>query len=180
MKTNQQVDPVIANDFLSVRFDINDGGAPLTLDMTKIHPDVIRRAACVGFAQVRIVDAAAIGAADKSGAIIPTAERLAMKRARMADLIAHYETGTAEWSRVKTGGDTGGYLFSALCRMFAATKTPAEIRTYLDGLSEKEQTALREDDTVEPVIRAIKAERSVGQPKADTKTLLAGLNTPAV
>lgn len=176
MKQNQMVEPVIADDFSAVTFKVR-GMPDIRLDMGKLHADIIRRAACVGMAQVRIVDAAAIGVADKDGNVIPADKRVAMKHAAMARLVEHYETGTSQWSRVSEGGPTGGYLFDALCKMYGHKKAPSEIRAYLDGLSAKEQAALREDDEVAPVIAAIKAERAKldPTPKPDTKGLLANL-----
>lgn len=180
MKSNQQIEPKIADDFLSVSFALADGQPDIVLDMTKLHPDIIRRAACVGMAQVRIVDAAAIPMQDKDGNIIPKEKRLEMKRDRMQTLVDHYMTGTSEWSRVAKGGivSDGGLLFEALCTIYADVRTKDEVRAFLDGLSEKEQAALREDDTVRPVIDQIKAKRNEGKPKADTKALLAGLTAP--
>lgn len=106
MKENQHVKPVIDVEAGQVHFEVK-GMATLTLNMTALHADVVKRAAMVGMAQVRIVDAAAIPAADDDGNIIPEAVRLAMKHEKMAALIAHYESGTAEWSRVSAGGGGG-------------------------------------------------------------------------
>lgn len=147
MKSNQQVAPIIAEDFGSVSFEVS-GYETLVLHMDKLHPDIVRRAACVGFAQVRIVDAAAVSMTDKDGNIVPADVRLAKKHANMAALIAHYETGTAEWSRIKTAGAKGGFLFEALCKLYPEKGADA-IRTWLDGLDDKQQAALREDDVVE-------------------------------
>ena len=175
MRVNQQVQPVIAEDFSRVTFVVNDGGEALTLDMGKLHPDIIRRAACVGMAQVRIVDAAAVSRATKDGRVKSADEMMAEKRENMAALIAHYETGTAEWSRVQEGGPRGGLLFEALCEVYGHQKAPSDIRAWLDGLTDKEQAALREDDTIAPVIARIKAAKPKAASGVDTKGLLAGL-----
>lgn len=180
MKENQTVKPIIADDFSAVSFEVR-GLDTLTLTMSKLHPDIIRRAACVGMAQVRIVDAAAIPAARKDGTIIPADERTAMKHAAMARLIEHYETGTDKWSRVSEAGPTGGYLFEALCEMYGHMKAPSEIRAYLDGLSDKEQSALREDDEVSPIIAKLKAAKLAAIPadqRVNTKGLLDTLKAP--
>lgn len=171
MKSNQMVEPTIADDFSSVRFDVK-GMSTLTLDMGKLHADIVRRAACVGMAQVRIVDAAAVSRTDKSGKLRTEAEMIALKHERMSALIEHYETGTADWSRVKATGERGGYLFEALCEMYEGKQTPAQIREFLDNLSGKEEAALREDDEVAPIIAKIKAAKSEGKPKVDTKSIL--------
>lgn len=104
-RENQQVEVAISEDFQSVTFQAI-GHPAIVLDMTKLHPDIIRRAACAGMAQVRIVDAAAVSVADDEGNIIPVNERLEMKHNRMEVLVAHYMSGTSEWSR--RGEGTGG------------------------------------------------------------------------
>lgn len=176
MKSNQQIEPKIAEDFSSVAFAIADGLPDIVLHMDKLHEAIIRRAACVGMAQVRIVDAAAIPMQDKDGNIIPKDKRLALKRDKMQELVDWYETGTDQWSRIGAAKTfDGGLLFEALCRLYKDVRKPEEVRAFLDGLDDKQQAALREDDTVEPLIRAIKTERNAGKPKADTKSLLAGL-----
>jgi len=108
MKANQIVEPIINDAFTTVTFNVR-GHKPLVLDMDKLHPDIVKRAACVGMAQVRINDAAAIGRTDKEGRIIPDADRTAMKYEAMKRLVEHYMTGTAEWAqRVAKGkGDAG-------------------------------------------------------------------------
>jgi len=100
MKDNQSVSVAVADAFDSVTFEVR-GQGKLVLEMGKLHEDIIKRAACVGMAQVRIVDAAAVGKADKDGNIIPEAERNAMKFARMKALVDHYNSGTATWERVR-------------------------------------------------------------------------------
>ena len=100
MKDNQSVSVAISDAFDSVTFEVRGQGT-LILNMGKLHEDIIRRAACVGMAQVRIVDAAAVGKADKDGRIVPEAERNAMKFARMKALVDHYNSGTATWERVR-------------------------------------------------------------------------------
>lgn len=100
MKDNQSVGVKVSDAFDSVTFEVRGQGT-LVLDMGKLHADIIKRAACVGMAQVRIVDAAAVGKADKDGRIVPEAERNAMKFARMKALVDHYNSGTATWERVR-------------------------------------------------------------------------------
>lgn len=106
MKENQHVKPIIDLEANKVSFEVL-GHSTLTLDLSKVHPDNVKRAALVGFAQVRVVDAAAVGMEDDEGNIIPAAERIAMKHARMKALIEHLESGTAEWSRRGTGDGSG-------------------------------------------------------------------------
>ena len=106
MKDNQQIKPVVSDDMTRVTFEIR-GAAPIVLDMTKLHPDIIKRAACVGMAQVRIIDAAAVSRADADGNVRTASEMLTLKRERMEALVAHYMTGTAEWTQKRAAGGEG-------------------------------------------------------------------------
>lgn len=142
----------------------------IVFDPTKAHADVRNYAAFHGFKQ-RFVDAAAMSRDTETGAPATPQEKYEAIEA----LVAWYESGTDKWSRVTEAGPRGGYLFEALCRVYGHKKAPSEIRAWLDGLSDKEQAALREDDAIEPVIRAIKAEKNAGKPQVDTKSILAGL-----
>lgn len=178
MKENQHVKPIIADGFMSVAFEVK-GHPTLTLDMSKLHPDVIRRAAAVGFAQVRIVDAAAVGMTDEEGNILSEAERIATKHERMAALIAHYESGTSEWSRVGTG--TGGgksITLEAIARVqFNGDyeKAKAEVEKFAEAKFEKDTKKalafLRTGERVQKMIAQIKTERTPA-PKVDADNAL--------
>lgn len=168
MKANSVIGVEVMPDGI-LRFVVK-GAGDLYYDKSKAHPDNRAHAEDHGWIQ-RISDSAALSRNPENGQAATPAEKLeAMKR-----LVAHYESGTPEWSRVREAGPKGGFLFEALCRMYAVSKTPEQIRAYLDGLSDKEQAALREDDAVAPVIAEIKREKAKDQPKLDTKAILAGL-----
>ncbi len=85
------------------------GEGNLELDLSKVHASNLAHAAVHGFNQ-RIPDAAAIGTLDADGNVIPKGDRNRLKYERMAELIAHYESGTEEWSRVGSGGGGGKSL----------------------------------------------------------------------
>lgn len=146
------------------------GAGSLTFNPLKAHHAVRDYAAFHGFKQ-RFVDAAAMSRDTETGAPASPQEKYEAIEA----LVEHYESGTDKWSRVAEAGPKGGYLFEALCRVYGHKKAPSEIREWLNGLTDKQQAALREDDEIEPVIRAIKAEKRKDQPAVDTKGLLAGL-----
>ena len=74
MKDNQQIKPVVSEDFSKVTFEMR-GMEDLVLDMGALHPDVLKRAAAVGMAQVRIIDAAAVSRDDGAGGVRSVAER---------------------------------------------------------------------------------------------------------
>lgn len=97
MKENQSVKPVIDMAQGSVVFEVRNH-TPLRLDMAKVHEDNVKRAAFVGMAQVRIVDAAAVPVQDSKGNLRTPAQRDELKYNRMKALIDHYESGSALWS----------------------------------------------------------------------------------
>lgn len=146
------------------------GAGSITFDPAKAHPANTAYAAFHGWKQ-RFVDAAAMSRDTETGKPASPQEKYEAIEA----LVEHYESGTEKWTRQAEAGPRGGYLFEALCRVYGHKKAPTEIREWLNGLNEKQQAALREDDSIAPVIAAIKAEKRKDQPQVDTKSLLAGL-----
>lgn len=166
MKDNQQIKPVVSEDFTKVTFEMR-GMQDLVLDMSKLHPDVIKRAACVGMAQVRIIDAAAVSRADADGNVRTAAEMLTLKRERMEALVAHYMTGTDEWTQKRAAGggtkDTSGITLQAMRRVWP-DKDCEGLAFKLEtkrGISRKEAYAeFAKTKEVAAAIAAIKAERA--------------------
>ncbi len=78
------------------------GAGAVTMDTEKLHDDIMQRAAIHGLIQ-RISDAAAIGRDPETGRSASPAEKLAA----MTELVAYYETGTADWKRTGTGEGSG-------------------------------------------------------------------------
>ena len=157
----------------TVRAGMPDGSDWVrVLDVSKVSTANRDYAAFHGFKQ-RAVDAAAMSADTKTGLPASPTD----KAEAIGAVFDHLESGTAEWSRVATGGPRGGFLFEALCEKFGHMKAPSEIREWLNGLDDKSQAALREDDEIAPIIQRIKAEKSKDKPKVDTKGLLAGLKS---
>jgi hypothetical protein len=181
LKENQQVKPVVDMDTGLVQFHVRGYAEPLVLDMSKLHPDIVKRAAMVGMAQVRIVDAAAIGAADDDGNIIPAEDRIRMKHDAMRALIAHYETGTADWSRAGSGGGGGAKSITveAIARVQGISYENAlemvDKRAEKTGSTRKAILGkLRNAEAVQKAILAIRAERTPA-PKVDADAELAAL-----
>lgn len=181
MKENQHVQPVIDLTAGTVTFKVK-GHDDIVLHSDKLHADIIKRAALVGMAQVRIVDAAAIPMTRKDGSIIPAEERIAMKHANMAELVAHYETGTAEWSRVSEGGGGGKSLtVEAIARVKEWTYEQAQeyvekfAKDKYSGDTKKCLAFLRTGKRVMDAMEAIKAER-MKAPVVDADNALDELN----
>lgn len=97
MKDGQVIGYKIADDLNSISFECR-GGLSRTFDLRLVHEQNLKRAAAVGFAQVRIVDAAAVPRADADGNLIPEAERTQRKWQNMMRLVEHYESGTDQWN----------------------------------------------------------------------------------
>lgn len=179
MKENQSVMPIIADDFSTVTFRTR-GQPDIVLHMDRLHPGILKRAACSGMAQVRIVDAAAIPATDKDGNIIPADERQRMKYERMAALVEHYETGTDQWSRVSEGGGGKSLTVEAIARVKGWTyeQAEAEVEKLADkhhgGDTKKCLAFLRGGKAVSEAMRAIREERAPA-PKVDADKALAEL-----
>jgi hypothetical protein len=174
LTVNQTEDGKIA---ITVKGGNEDGTDRLiTLDMSKVHEKVRTYAAFHGMKQ-RLVDVAAMSRDTKTGLPATPTE----KAEAIAELAEYYEGGAEDWNRkgASTTGAKGGFLFEALVQVYgpgtATGKAEADIRVWLDGLDDKAQAALREDDTIAPVIAAIKAKRAEGKPKVDTKAILGGL-----
>lgn len=167
MKTNGIMEVAISGT--SLQITVRDVPGTLVFDTTLASPECAAIAVMHGWKQ-RIADAAAIARDTKTGASATPEE----KHEAMRALIEHYESGTTEWSRVASAGPKGGILFKALCRMYA-DQTPKQVREFLDGISKREQAALRAVPNVKAVIEAIEAEDVEAGPKVDTAALLAKL-----
>lgn len=145
------------------------GAADVACDMRKLSPEVRQRAILHGMTQ-RISDAAAIARDPDTGESASAQDKFdAMKR-----LVAHYESGTSEWSRrpVAGEGQSGGLLFKALCILSAETKTPEEIKAWM---ATKTRTQLAKLRTTGKVAEVIESLRPVSL-AVDTDALLDELN----
>lgn len=167
MKDNQMIRPVISADFKTITFEVKNH-PDLVLEMGKLHTDVKARAACVGLAQVRVVDAAAIGRADSDGTIRTAAEMLALKYQKMSEIIEHLHTGTPEWNRKRAAGagttkDVSGITLKAMQRVWPDKDCEALAfrMEQKRGISRREAYAVfAQTREVAAAIAAIKAERA--------------------
>ena len=181
MKENQQINPIVAEDGMSVEFQLR-GLPSLKFDLRKVSEINRNRAAAVGFSDVRIVNAAAISRNAPDGSVRSPAEMLKLKREKMEALIQHYESGTTEW-RVKraSGGttrDTSGITLQAMQRVWPDKDCEA-LAGQLEqkrGISRREAYAeFAKTKQVAEAIAAIKAERAT----VDSDDLLAEMEDDA-
>lgn len=130
-------------------------GETIRLNVCALSEDIVRQATVHGLKQ-KLVDAAAIARNTETGRSATVDDKfLAVKEVYDRLLAGNWNKPRAE------GSDSGasGLLFKALCRM-APSKSPSEIRAYLDGLDKKQQAALRASSRVAPIIEAIRAEQA--------------------
>lgn len=145
-----------------------DNGKTLKITEAQLEHDM-RAAAMIHGLKQKLVDAAAISRNTDTGRAASTDDKFAAVKEVYDRLLA------GQWNKGREGGGgsgNGGLLYRALIRLYPA-KTSDQIRTYLDGLDDKQQAALRKNPKVAAVIADIRAESAKGG--ADTDTLLAGL-----
>lgn len=169
LKSNSIITHTVDDEGSAITFHVR-GAGDVTLRLDALHAAIMNRAAVHGLIQ-RISDAAALSRDSETGQPATPQDKLEA----MARLVAHYMSGTDQWSRVAAGAPKGGLLFKALCRMYEGDKTPDEIREFIDGLSDKEQSGLRRDEEVSAMIRTIEAEQAKSAPSVDTKSILGKL-----
>lgn len=129
----------------------------------------------------KIGDAAAIPRDGTTGRSPSMTEKFAAMRA----VIENLQNGIWSARGESDGTTSGGLLFRALCRVYAATKTPEDVRRWLaekgaDGKplrGPKVQAELRNVPAIAAAITALKAEDAARAPKkaVDAATLLNGL-----
>lgn len=137
------------------------GAGEFVLDMDKLHPDILKRAAFHGMKQ-RISDAAAMSRNPDNGQPATPADKYAAMRA----LAEHYMTGTPEWSRRgEGGGGAKSITIEAIARVQSvdyATAEDAVTRLAVRKFANDRAAALRElskSPKVQSAIAAIRAER---------------------
>lgn len=171
MNTKAKSNSVIthsADESGAITFDVL-GVGKLHFNLSKVSTVNEQRAMIHGFIQ-RISDAAAISRDPETGEAATAQDKYdAMQR-----LVAHYESGTAEWSRRPVAGEgkSGGLLFKALCVMSAETKSADEIREWMGTKTKAQLTALRNS----PKVAAIIAELRPVSIEVDADALMDELN----
>ena len=173
-RSNSVVTVTVESDTVLV-FDVLGAGR-LRFDTAKAHSALIQRAAMHGWKQ-RIADAAAMSRNPENGQPASPEDKMEA----MAALIAHYESGSPEWSRRGSGGGSGvspALVVEAVARVKDVSVNEASAMidrmAAADGTDRKAAIAkLREAPTVAKTMLAIKAERLAAVPADDS--LLDGL-----
>lgn len=154
MQTKPKSNSVITHSVVSpgvLSFNVLGVGA-ITFDTSKVEQSNRERAMLHGFIQ-RISDRAAIGRNPDTGASATAQD----KYNAMAALVAHYESGSAEWSTRVAGSTSGGLLFTCLRELYP-TKSVEELRATIEKWSKSEQNAVLASAKVKPIADRIRAE----------------------
>lgn len=177
-KRNTQVKPVIDLDTRTVSFEVADGKPPIIFDMKRVNQSLITRAALSGFAQVRIVDKAAVKREDESGEIRDRDAMLALKRDAIQAMVDHLHSGTDQWElpRGQGGGQSIRILAIQRIRAYPDYATAkAKIQEYADrnyeGNFDEAIAFLGSAPKVLEMVATIQRER-MGAPKIDADAAL--------
>lgn len=141
----------------------------LVLDLTKVSESNRDYAAFHGFKQ-RIADKAAIGQFAKDGITRVTPQ---MKLEAMSGLVDFYNSGSDEWSPVRSGDRIGSdelMLARALAELHPG-KPVEEIRAAVSGWTKQQRTALMLKPEIKVIVDRMTAEAVSG---VDTEELLSG------
>lgn len=143
-------------------------GDTLSLHIAALNTDIQQYAMMHGLKQ-KLVDAAAISRNPETGRAATIDDKYQAVKAVYDRLLA------GQWNAAREGGGgSGGLLFKALCRMYE-TKTPAQIKAYLESKTDAEKTALRKNPKVADLIDIIRNES--GKPSSfDTYAMLGELD----
>lgn len=148
------------------------GAGEFTFDPSKAAEQHRRRAEQHGWIQ-RISDRAAIARDLETNLPATPAE----KKARMAELAQHYESGSADWNLKGGGGGAGSITIEAIARIKSVSYEVAEgfVEEYAEkkfgGDTKKCLAELRSGAKVQEAMAAIRKERTPA-PKADADGLL--------
>lgn len=166
------ISAAIDGAFLTLTF-AHDPAAPLVIDATRLTPEIQQAAMMHGLKQ-KLVDAAAISRNPDTGRSATVEDKYTAVREVFDRLYA------GEWNkRREAGTGTGGQslLLAAMCKLYAGRKTEAELREWIKGLTDEEQSTLRSSARVAPIIAEIKAARDAKKSKGvDADALFAELD----
>lgn len=160
------IESTVSQNILTLTFD---NGKILTVRDTDLSESVREMALMHGLKQ-KLVDAAAISRNPDTGRSATTEDKYNAVR----DVYDRLLSG--QWNKQReggSGGSSGGLLFRALIRLYS-TKTPEQIRAFLEAKSDAEKATLRKLPAIAAIIEQLKAE-SAKTDGIDGAALLAGL-----
>ena len=164
-KRNATISATINGNTLALTFA---NGETLAMCGDALNTDVQQYAMMHGLKQ-KLVDAAAISRNPETGRPATVEDKYQAVKAVYDRLLS------GQWNATREGGgNAGGLLLQALCRMYAGRKTPDQLREFLADKSDAEKTALRKNPRVAAIIEDIRAEQGKAA-NIDTDELLGEL-----
>lgn len=149
-KRNTAITAAINGNTLTLTFA---NGETLTMRADALNADVQQYAMMHGLKQ-KLVDAAAISRNPETGRAATVEDKYQAVKAVYDRLLG------GQWNATREGGgNAGGLLLQALCRMFAGRKTAEDIKAFLAEKTDAEKTALRKNPRVAAIIEEIRAEQ---------------------
>ena len=143
-------------------------GQELAITASQLSNHVMEYAIFHGLKQ-KLVDAAAISRNPETGRAATVEDKYQAVKTVYDRLLS------GQWNATREGGgNAGGLLFQALCRMYQGRKTPEELKAFLADKSDAEKTALRKNPRVAQIIEDIRAEQGKAA-DIDTDELLGEL-----
>ena len=165
-KRNAAISATINDNTLALMFA---NGETLTMRGDALNGDVQQYAMMHGLKQ-KLVDAAAISRNPETGRAATVEDKYQAVKTVYDRLLA------GQWNATREGGgNAGGLLLQALCRMYAGRKTAEDIKAFLAEKSDAEKTALRKNPRVAQIIEDIRAEQGKAA-GIDTDELLGELD----
>ena len=145
-------------------------GETLTLRQQDLPTHLVGYAIMHGLKQ-KLVDAAAISRNPETGRAASVEDKYQAVKTVYDRLLS------GQWNATREGGgNAGGLLLQALCRMYAGRKTAEDIKAFLAEKTDAEKTALRKNPRVAAVIDEIRAERATAGTSMDTDAMLGELD----
>lgn len=153
--------PAIAATIAGTELTLDfSNGQKLAIDARTLSEDIRTQALMHGLKQ-KLVDAAAISADPATGrpATIDTKYRSVRE--------VYDRLLSGEWNKARGDGSgvSGGYLYRALVRMYEGSKTPEQIKLYLEKRTDAEKAELRKNPKVAGVIDDLKQEDAARRAK---------------
>ena len=143
-------------------------GQELAITASQLSNHVMEYAIFHGLKQ-KLVDAAAISRNPETGRAATVEDKYQAVKTVYDRLLS------GQWNATREGGgNAGGLLFQALCRMYQGRKTPDQLREFLADKTDAEKTALRKNPRVAQIIEDIRAEQGKAA-NIDTDELLGEL-----
>ena len=143
-------------------------GQELAITASQLSNHVMEYAIFHGLKQ-KLVDAAAISRNPETGRAASVEDKYQAVKTVFDRLLA------GQWNATREGGgNAGGLLLQALCRMYQGRKTPDQLREFLADKTDAEKTALRKNPRVAQIIEDIRAEQGKAA-NIDTDGLLGEL-----